>query len=174
MILAPAKAGLTLYRAYTPRWSFDPFSGAGAASAGGRFNRKGDPALYLAMEMATAVAEYQQTSPFAPPFTMTTFLADLPPLVDVCQLDTGEWDPLWSDWHTPWREMLVNGMVEPPSWLLADLVRAEGVPGVIFPSMTAPGGHNLVLFLDMLSIRDVLTLQDPAGLLPRDDSSWRI
>ncbi len=162
-----------LYRAYDPRWAFDPYSGAGAAKAGGRFNRQGAPAIYLSLELTTAVAEYQQTSPFLPPFTMATFSADLPPLVDLSAFGSGEWDPLWTDWNTPWREMLLNGIAEPPSWVLADMVRDAGVAGIRFPSMVAPGGFNVALFLDCLSIRDIMRLQDPDGRMPRDDSSWR-
>jgi len=46
MILSSLNAS-ELYRAHTPRWSFAPLSGAGAAVQGGRFNRKGIEALYL-------------------------------------------------------------------------------------------------------------------------------
>jgi RES domain-containing protein len=34
----------TLFRVLTPRWAFQPLSGAGAAKQGGRFNRPGQQA----------------------------------------------------------------------------------------------------------------------------------
>ena len=37
-----------VYRAHNPEWSWTPLSGEGARRHGGRFNRRGVPALYLA------------------------------------------------------------------------------------------------------------------------------
>ena len=37
----------------------------------------------------------------------------------------------------------------------------------------APGGINLVLFNEMLSADDALTIYDPAGALPKNQGSWR-
>ena len=42
------------YRFLTPKWSHLPSSGAGAAQNGGRFNRPGVEAVYLAREVETA------------------------------------------------------------------------------------------------------------------------
>lgn len=162
-------AGEILYRAFTPRWAAEPLSGAGAALSGGRFNRPDVPALYLSLELATAVAEYRQAAPFLPPFTLVTYRSNLPPLVDVRLLDD-EWDALWPDWKEDWRALLVNG-VEPPSWVLGDMVRAAGHPGMIFPSLAASGGVNIVLFADVLVLAEVLAVVDD-GRLPRDGSSW--
>lgn len=58
MILT-ALGPVTAYRLHTPKWSIMPTSGAGAAAVGGRANRVGKPALYLALEADTAIAEYQ-------------------------------------------------------------------------------------------------------------------
>ena len=44
-----------VYRAHDPRWSWTPASGAGAARHGGRFNRRGAPALYIGTEAARAI-----------------------------------------------------------------------------------------------------------------------
>lgn len=41
----------------------DPFSGEGARLYGGRWNMKGWPALYLATDQVTAVAEFYQGVP---------------------------------------------------------------------------------------------------------------
>ncbi len=47
------------YRMHTPKWAAVPTSGAGAAVHGGRANRPGVAALYLALDVDTAVKEYQ-------------------------------------------------------------------------------------------------------------------
>ena len=72
----------TLYRMLTPRWSFQPVSGAGAARQGGRFNRPGEHALYLSFSTRTAVAEYQQFLDLLPPGTLAAYLAKLSSVVD--------------------------------------------------------------------------------------------
>ena len=71
MILHDLPPGTTLFRAHTRQWASRPTSGAGAAAKGGRFNREGIEALYLSLEEVTALREYQQTSPFLSPCTMS-------------------------------------------------------------------------------------------------------
>ncbi|WP_285446979.1 RES family NAD+ phosphorylase [Xanthomonas sp. fls2-241-TYG-148] len=164
-----APAQCTLYRAFTPRWAAEPLSGAGAARSGGRFNRFGQPALYLSLHLDTAAAEYAQAASFLPPFTLVSYRADLPALADVRLLDAS-WDALWADWTDDWRKALVN-KVEPVSWVLGDLLREAAIPGVIFASMAQPGGVNVALFLDMLQPEQVLHVLDD-GRLPRDGRSW--
>ena len=106
MILEHFTAGTLLYRAHTPEWAGRPTSGAGAARKGGRFNREGVEALYLALDDATALREYQQTSPFLPPCTICSYTVALRNLVDLRQLSHGDpWDDLWHSWH-------VNGGVK--------------------------------------------------------------
>ena len=48
------------FRVHDPKWSLAPVSGAGAARFGGRANRPGINALYLSLELETALAEYRQ------------------------------------------------------------------------------------------------------------------
>lgn len=60
MILRPLQPAEAFYRFNTPRWSYRPTSGAGAAKVGGRFNRPGVEALYLSRSVETASAEYQE------------------------------------------------------------------------------------------------------------------
>ncbi|PTQ77075.1 RES domain-containing protein [Nitrosospira multiformis] len=108
MILASLSA-TELYRAHTPRWSFAPLSGAGAAVQGGRFNRKGIEALYLTLEAKTALAEYQQVSPLLEPCMLTSHIASVGRVVDLRQFDGSDvWDPLWTDWDTDWRNFAFN------------------------------------------------------------------
>lgn len=52
------------YRVIVPRYAGAPLSGQGAARQGGRFNRPGQEALYLSLDEAAALAEYQQDNPW--------------------------------------------------------------------------------------------------------------
>ncbi len=53
---------IVTYRMHTPKWAVTPTSGAGAAEHGGRANRPGLAALYLSIEVETAIKEYHQVS----------------------------------------------------------------------------------------------------------------
>lgn len=161
--------GTPLYRAHNPRWSFQPLSGAGAARAGGRFNRPGTPVLYLSLDEATSAAEYRQDNALTEPYLLVAYIANLPPLVDLRLLDDA-WDPLWYEWACDWRQMFVDGM-EPPSWNLGDATLASGEVGLIFPSVAQPGGLNIALFAERLQ-PECLVPHDPNRLIPHDQSSW--
>lgn len=173
MILFKGPLQTTLYRAHTPRWAMEPTSGAGAATKGGRFNRPGVHALYLSLAADTALHEYQQTSAFLPPCTLCSYEVQLDRLVDLRQLSTSPpWDDLWQDWRDDWRRSLLNLHIEPPTWVLSDLVRDAGHRGIIFPSMLVPHGVNLVVYNDRLDADNWLRVLDPTHELPKNQSSW--
>lgn len=162
-----------LYRVLTPRWSYDPLSGAGAAEKGGRFNRPGVEAIYLSLDALTALSEYQQDSAFLPPGTIASFLADVSVVNLVGALPGLEgFHPAWEDWNTDWRHFAFFAHIEPPTWALGDLVLATGLQGILFPSTVSLGGQNLVLFPQNYPDPAALEVQDPAHALPRDQSSW--
>jgi RES domain-containing protein len=132
---------------HVPRWAVAPTSGAGAAKLGGRANRPGVEALYLALETETAVREYQQVSTLLPPGTLTSYKLTAAPVVDfTVSFSASVWEPIWEDFYCDWRELWFNQRVEPPSWVVGDTVIAAGVKGILFPSRLAKGGTNLVLF----------------------------
>jgi Uncharacterized conserved protein len=81
MILARLD-NVTAYRMHAPKWAVAPTSGAGAAKHGGRVNRPGVEALYLALEAGTAIQEYQQISTLLPPGTLTSYKLTAEPVVD--------------------------------------------------------------------------------------------
>lgn len=159
-----------LFRAHNPYWSYTPFSGAGAARAGGRFNRPGCSALYLSLDQATSAAEYQQDNELTEPYLQVAYVANLPDLVDLRLLDD-EWDELWKDWDCDWRQLYVDGN-EPPTWLLFDMLVDSNATGLIFPSFARKGGINVVLYTDALAPA-WLVAHDPNNLLPKDQSSWK-
>ena len=165
---------VTAYRMHTPRWATAPTSGAGAAAHGGRANRPGVAALYLALEPDTAVREYQQLSPLMPPGTLVSYTVRVAPVVDFrAGHDGARWSALWEEFHSDWRELWLNQRVEPPSWVLADEAIASGGKGILFVSKLAPSGLNLVIYNDILTADDTLQVYDPTGALPKNQDSWR-
>jgi RES domain-containing protein len=95
MILTPLDCAL--YRVHQPKWSFAPTSGAGAGTYGGRANRPGVNALYLSLELETALAEYQQNDALLPPGLMVSYSVTIDPIVDFRGGFTSDWDALWQD-----------------------------------------------------------------------------
>lgn len=173
MILTELPEGTVAYRAHDPKWAIAPTSGVGAAKAGGRFNRAGVEALYLSLEDVTALREYQQTSPLLPPCTICSYTLTVTGVVDLRQLRRGpSWDGLWHDWATDWRHFAFDLRIEPPSWVLGDVVRDTGHPGIVFPSIVRQGGTSLVLFPDLFSVTDKIDVHDLDHQLPKDQSSW--
>jgi RES domain-containing protein len=165
---------VTAYRMHTPRWATAPASGAGAAAHGGRANRPGTPALYLALEPETAIREYQQLSPLMPPGTLVSYTVRVAPIVDFrAGYDAEHWSELWEEFHCDWRELWFNQRVEPPSWVLADEALAAGAKGILFASKLGAGGQNLVVYNEMLAAVDTLQVYDQAGALPKNQDSWR-
>ena len=164
---------VTVYRMHVPRWAVAPTSGAGAGKHGGRTNRPGVDALYLAMETDTALREYQQVSKLLPPGTLTSYQLTVEPVADFTMgYRATTWDSIWEDFFCDWRELWFNQRVEPPSWAIGDMVIAAGVKGILFPSRLSQGGTNLVLFTQLLASPDRLDVFDPGKYLPLSQSSW--
>jgi hypothetical protein len=84
MILTSIGPDAPFHRAFAPRWAHAPESGAGAALAGGRFNRPGVQARYLAATTETALAEYQGESPLLPPITVNVVDSEPRALIKRC------------------------------------------------------------------------------------------
>lgn len=172
MIVTAIDGSLGLFRAHTPQWASAPLSGAGAAKQGGRLNRPGVNALYLATNEATAIAEYKQDSALMPPLTLASYRAEIASVVDFRDgYVPGLWDPLWQDLNCNWRGLIMLDGVDPPSWSLSDMVLAAGHCGVLFPS-TRSNGVNLVVYTDALGPKESLVVHDPNNALPKDRSSW--
>ena len=125
-----------LYRAHQPRWSYAPTSGAGAARHGGRFNRRGVPDLYSALDPKTAWMEAQQGIPFkAQPLTLVAYRLDCDPIVDLTDgavLASAASDP--ADLACPWEALVARGL-EPPSWRLADALLNAGWLALSYPAL---------------------------------------
>lgn len=164
------------FRGHDPAWSFSPVSGEGAAITGGRFNRKGEPTLYLALDIMTAVSECTQGfSHRLQPLTMCEYDVDCAEVADLRDEDGRklhgvELADLACGWLTCLRDRR-----EAPSWLVADKLRNEDFCGILVPSFV-PGApvvhHNLVLWRWGHDLPHKVTVYDPSGRLPKNQTSW--
>ncbi|MES2538604.1 MAG: RES family NAD+ phosphorylase [Pseudomonadota bacterium] len=159
------------YRVHDPRWAFDPTSGAGAGKYGGRANRLGINAIYLSMELETALNEYKQLDALMPPALMVSYLIKVESIIDYRGGFTNTWNALWQDFYCDWRKMRFNDGIEPPSWVIGDQVLAMGAKGIMFKSVLT-GGTNLVLYNDALTASDSIEVHDPNHALPKNQTSW--
>lgn len=138
-----------LYRALNPVYTRDPLSGRGAALHGGRFNRKGTPALYTSLSPLTAIREANQAGDLQPT-TLVAYRADLGPVFDsrdpaalaargITAADLAD---------TRWRTRMIAG--EPvPTQDLAAALAADGFAGLLVRSYaagTTDADLNLVLW----------------------------
>lgn len=164
------------FRGHDPAWSFSPVSGEGAAITGGRFNRKGEPTLYLALDIMTAVSECTQGfSHRLQPLTMCEYDVDCAEVADLRDEDgrkrhSVELADLACGWLTCLRDRR-----EAPSWLVADKLRKENFCGILVPSFVpgAPASHyNLVLWRWGPDLPHKVAVYDPVGRLPKDQTSW--
>jgi RES domain-containing protein len=174
MILTDIGPDAPFYRAFTPRWAHAPESGAGSARVGGRFNRPGVEARYLALGPETALDEYQGESPLLPPATVVTFLVTAKQVVDFSAgYDSAHWTPIWAEACGNWKGLAFLEGVEPPTGVIGDIVRDAGHPGILYRSARSKGGVCLVLFPEAQP-RSGFTARthDPARALPRDDRPW--
>ena len=161
------------YRYLTPKWAYLPLSGAGAARAGGRFNRPGVDALYLSTEPDTALAEYRQGSSLPNPATLAAYKVELADVVDLSAgYDPAQWSDAWTDWDCDWRWIARVEHKVPPSWRLGDEAIRSGAQGLLFPSTHRAGGTNLVVFSANLGTSDRIAVHDPDDMLPKDQRSW--
>jgi RES domain-containing protein len=163
----------TVYRMHVPKWAVAPTSGAGAARHGGRVNRPGIEAIYLATEPETALQEYQQVSTLLPPGTLISYQLSIDRVIDFTGgFIASVWAPIWQDFYCDWRELWFNQRIEPPSWVIGDIALSLGAKGILFPSRLKAGGTNLVLFSHMLEEPDKFEVFDPHKSLPRSQASW--
>ena len=172
MILTRLGPEAPFYRALTPRWAHLPESGAGAAAVGGRFNRPGVEARYLAETAEGALNEYSQESSLLLPATLATYLVTAEQIVDFSGWYSPEqWSPLWAEAYCNWKGLAFLENIEPPSWAIGDLVRAARFAGILYRSARDSAQRCLVLYPELA---DTFTAPvfDPDRRLPRNADSW--
>lgn len=164
------------YRAHDPRWSFEPLSGEGAALYGGRYNRKGRPALYLALDAITAVREITQgLARKFDPCVLCSYDFDCEPLADLrTEAGRSRHRVKLDEMRCAWFLEAAAGE-EPASWRIADRLLAEGYAGLLTLSF-APGAtesaHNLVLWKWGGELPTRVAVYDPSRRLPNNQLSW--
>lgn len=158
------------YRGHDPRWSFDPISGQGAAISGGRFNFRGQAALYLSLEPITALAECTQG--FAHrmlPLTLCEYDIDCTEVTDLTDADTRQALGIKeNDMACPWLVFQRSGKIAPSQKLAQQLV-SKGFNGALVSSYVPaihPGATNLVLWNWSDTYPCKVKVYDPEGRLP--------
>lgn len=138
------------YRAHNPQWSWTPLSGEGARRSGGRFNRRGVPALYLSFSPLTAIREVQPLGRPMQPLTLCAYRVDVEPVfdaTDVAHLAGVGVDA--AELSCPgWRAQMLGGEI-PASQALADRLLGEGYVGMRVQSFAAGADRddvNLVMW----------------------------
>jgi RES domain-containing protein len=161
------------WRMLAPKWAYQPLSGVGAASFGGRFNELGLPALYLSEDYITAIAEYEQDLGIRPG-TLCAYDIDMGGIVDLTLPEIqAAFDISRDTLHCPWKEYWLVQKQRPPTWDLASQLVAQGYNGIRVPSVQHFNGVNLVLWHWNDSDENKVIPLDPRGDLPANQESWQ-
>ena len=138
-----------LYRALNPVYASEPLSGRGAQLYGGRFNRKGTPALYLSLSVMTALREANQVGSLQPT-TLVSYDADIARIFDcrdeVALLAEAMTPPALAD--SDWRDQM-KASGEARTQAFARRLAAAGYHGLIVRSFAVGATDddlNLVLW----------------------------
>ena len=167
----PEANTLTLWRAFVPRWAYQPLSGEGAARFGGRWNPVGAPTIYAARELSTAWAEYNQGFVQHPALIAQLRLDDaqLADLTDPAELAAHGVDP--GIHGCEWRDAMDKGDV-PETHRLRQRLLSQGIDGVVYPSFMSPGGTCVGLWRWNVPGGPRLASVDPDHRLPKTQASW--
>jgi len=138
-----------LYRALNPVYAREPLSGRGAELYGGRFNAKGTPALYTALDPTTALREANQVGSLQPTI-LVSYAADLGPIFDTRGADAvAQYGMTKGALADPgWRIKMLEGLSVPTQTLARSLI-ADGFAGLLIRSFakgTSAVDHNIVLW----------------------------
>lgn len=165
------------YRGHDPTWSFTPLSGEGAAKSGGRFNRRGKPALYLSLDIMTSVSECTQgLTQRLMPLTMCEYEVDCEPVADLRDEDgRNQHGVTMAELGCAWLRHLRDGE-DAPSWVVAERLENDGFAGMLMPSFVpnaTPANCNLILWRWGPDLPTRITVFNPTGRLPKDQLSWK-
>lgn len=139
-----------LYRALNPVYAREPLSGRGAELYGGRFNAKGTPALYTALDPTTALREANQVGNLQPTI-LVSYTAALGPVFDTRDHGAleqyGMTAAMLAD--PAWRMRMLDGKSVPSQDFGHSLI-ADGFAGLLIRSFAkgaSPLDLNIVLWV---------------------------
>lgn len=170
-----------VYRSYDLRWAWDPLSGEGARRHGGRFNRKGVPAFYTALEYEVSMRERVGDSRMQPMVTCE-YEVDVRPIFDsmdeqcCASVVVQPYELNCPNWE---KEMHLGSI--PASQKLADRLIEQGYAGMLVRSFaseykasleTTMRDVNLVLWLYGDSPERQVKLVDDHGLIQSLRDVW--
>ena len=161
-----------VYRAHNPQWSWTPLSGEGAQRHGGRFNRRGIPALYTSSDPMTAIREAQPLGRSLQPVTLCACEVDADPVFDTRDnFERAALEVVDTELACPaWEAEMLEGRV-PASQGLADRLMEAGYLGMLVRSFAAGTGSddlNFVLWKWSEDRPSRVTLIDDEGRLVRN------
>lgn len=138
-----------LYRALNPVYARDPLSGRGAELYGGRFNSKGTPALYTALDPATALREANQVGSLQPT-VLVSYYADIGPIFDTHNAADLKRHRLSAQIlaDPSWRATMLEGQTSPTQDFARALI-ADGFAGLLtrsFAQGASESNLNIVLW----------------------------
>lgn len=123
-----------LYRALNPVYARKPLSGRGAELYGGRFNAKGVPALYTALDPTGALREANQVGSLQPTL-LVSYKADLGQIFDTRDIGEvrrcGMSESALAD--PGWRTKMLNNHKVPTQDFAGSLI-ADGFVGLLIRS----------------------------------------
>lgn len=164
------------YRAHDPAWSFKPLSGQGAAIRGGRFNEKGNPALYLSLNPVTALIECSQGIPGRlSPVTLCEYDIECENIADLRKpKDQRALSIDFADLNCAWLTVQLSGRIAPSQKVAKDL-KARHYNGLLvqsFEPKAQANSYNLILWNWGPKFPFKVNVYDPSGKLPKNQLSW--
>ena len=138
-----------LYRALNPVSAREPLSGRGAKLYGGRFNAKGTPALYTALDPTTALREANHVGSLQRTI-LVSYTAYLGPMFDTRDQDGlkqyGMTEAMLAD--SAWRMTMLDSRSVPTQDFAFSLI-ADGFAGLLIRSFAkgaSASDFNIVLW----------------------------
>ena len=164
----------TVFRAHNPQWAWEPLSGEGARRNGGRFNRRGTPALYTSLTILGAIREANPFDFQLQPITLCAYDVNIRPIFDATNTVNLESRGLTSNDLAcrNWRTEMLSG-ITPITQTLADELLQEGFAGILVRSFargTTETDLNLVLSHYDSDLPTKVTLVDDDGRLSSSSS----
>lgn len=154
----------SVFRVHHPEWAWDTLSGEGARRNGGRFNKKGTPALYTSLTILGALKEAAPFGFHLQPTTICAYEVNVQPVFDATDAANLTREGLtFAELSSPtWRAEKFAGET-PVTQSFADRLIQAGYAGILVPSFAFQASKsdlNLVLWRYGSELPTQITLVD--------------